>query len=480
MQQSTWIRNAAWIVAWDVASGTHAWLRDADLVFSGKTITHVGKGYAGSADSVVDGRDLMLMPGLVDIHAHPSTEPFFRGIREEHGVPAMFMTGLYERQGAFHTDAEGRRAGKIVAYCEMLRTGITTVADLSGPDPWWTDVAAASGLRVFLAPAFASACWRLENGWQLQYDWDEAAGHRGLQAALALIEQARRHPSGRLSGIVFPSQIDTCTEALLRESFEAATAMDLPFTTHCAQSVTEFNEMLHRFGKTPIRWAHDIGILGPRSILGHAIFTDEHSWTSWHTRDDVRLLGETGTHVAHCPSPFARYGQMLEDFGRYRRAGVNMGLGTDVAPHNLIEEMRLAAVMARVAARDITTTSTADIFHAATIGGAQALGRDDIGRLAPGARADIVLLDLANPFMQPARDPLRSLIYTAADRAVQTVFVDGEKVFDAGRVLTLDHATALAELAEAQARMQDAVPRHDWAHRSAGQIAPLSLPMLTG
>ena len=78
----------------------------------------------------------MLMPGLVDIHSHPSTEPFFRGIREEHGVPAMFMSGLYERSFAFRTDADGRRAGKTVAYCEMLRTGITTVADLSGPDPW--------------------------------------------------------------------------------------------------------------------------------------------------------------------------------------------------------------------------------------------------------------------------------------------------------------------------------------------------------
>ncbi len=336
----------------------------------------------------------MLIPGLVDIHSHPSTEPFFRGIREEHGVPSMFMTGLYERSFAFRTDAEGRHAGKTVAYCEMLRTGITSVADLSGADPGWLDLAAQSGLRVFIAPGYASARWHLENDWQLQYKWDEAAGQRGLHDALALIAQAAQHPSGRLSGVVFPAQIDTCTEALLRESWEAAEALDLPFTTHCAQSVNEFNEMVQRHGKTPIRWARDIGILGPRSILGHAIFTDAHSWTRWHTKDDVNILAETGASVAHCPSPFARYGQTLEDFGRYRRAGVNIGLGTDVSPHNLIEEMRLAAILARVAAQDINTTSTAAMFHAATVGGATALGRDDIGRLAAGARADLVLVDL--------------------------------------------------------------------------------------
>ena len=475
MPQTTCIRNAAWIIAWDAAAGQHLYLRDADLAFRGNTIVHVGRNYQGEADVAIDGSGLMLMPGLVDIHSHPSTEPFFRGIREEHGVPAMFMSGLYERSFAFRTDEAGRRAGKTVAYCEMLRTGITTVADLSGNDPGWIDLAAQSGLRMFLAPGYASARWHLENEWQLKYVWDEAAGQRGFRDALALLEQVRRHPGGRLSGIVFPAQIDTCTEALLRESWEAAQAQGLPFTTHCAQSVNEFNEMVSRHGKTPIRWARDIGILGPRCILGHAIFTDEHSWTNWHTRDDVRILAETGTSVAHCPSPFARYGHMLEDFGRYRRAGVNIGFGTDVSPHNLIEEMRLAAILARVAARDINITSTAAVFHAATIGGATALGRDDIGRLAPGARADLVLVDLTNPFMRPARDPLRSLVYTAADRAVHSVFVDGEKVVDNRRVLTLDHDEALGVLAEAQARMMADTSNHDWAKRRAEEIVPLSL-----
>jgi len=164
-----------------------------------------------------------------------------------------------------------------------------------------------------------------------------------------------------------------------------------------------------------------------------------------------------------------------EDFGRYRRAGVNIGFGTDVAPHNLIEEMRLAAILARVSAEDINTTSTGELFLAATVGGASALGRDDIGRLAPGMKADLVLVDLTNPFMMPARDPLRSLIYTAADRAIRAVYVDGNKVVDDRHVLTLDHAGALAALVEAQARMEADVPNHDWRGRRADEITPLCL-----
>jgi cytosine/adenosine deaminase-related metal-dependent hydrolase len=478
MASTTCIRNATCVIAWDAANRRHGYLMGGDVAFTGDTLSFVGRHYDGPADETIDGSDLMVMPGLIDLHAHPSTEPFYRGVREEHGVPAMYMSGLYERSVALQPDAAARKAGKQVAFCEMLLSGITSVVDISGIDEGWIDTAAQSGLRVFLAPSYASARWHLENGWALKYRWDEPAGRRGLDAALALIEQATAHPSGRLSGVISPAQIDTCTPDLLRDSFAAAQARDLPLTVHCAQSVNEFKEMIDRHGLSPVQFARDLGILGPRTVLGHAIFIDEHSWVRWHTRVDLGHLADTGTHVAHCPSPFARYGHTLEDFGRYRRAGVNLGIGTDVAPHNVIEEMRLGAILARVAARDITATSLGALFHAATAGGADALGRPDLGRLAPGAKADLVLVDLGNPWMRPARDPLRSLVFTAADRAVRSAFVDGAKVMEAGRVLTMDHAAALAAVAEGQQRMLREAPARDWAGRTAEQLSPLSLPVL--
>ena len=479
MPKTTRIRNAAWIVAWDSTTASHGYLNGGDLVCFGDTITFVGNDHRGDVDETIDGRDLMVMPGLIDIHSHPSTEPFFRGVREEHGLPSMYMSGLYERSFVFRPDEAGRKAAKEVAYCEMLLTGITTVADLSGNDPGWIDLAARSGLRVFLAPGYASARWYLENDWDLRYSWDEINGRRGFDDALALIDQAILHPSGRLSGIVCPSQIDTCTQDLLHDSWQAANERNLPLTTHCAQSVNEFQEMVRRHGKTPVQWAKQIGILGPRTILGHAIFIDEHSWLHWHSREDLGLLADSGASVAHCPSPFARYGHGMEDFGRYRRAGVNIGIGTDVAPHNLIEEMRLAAIVARILAEDIRTTTTAEVFRAATAGGAAALGRNDIGRLAPGAKADFVLVDLKNPFMMPARDPLRSLIYTAADRAIRDVYIAGEQVVRNGKVLTLDHASALEALTEAQQRMLSGARQRDYKGRTADEVIPLSLPPLT-
>jgi 5-methylthioadenosine/S-adenosylhomocysteine deaminase len=478
MVKATCIKGADWIITWDPAEQRHAYLNGGDLAFRGDRIEFVGQGYDGLADEIVDGRGLLVMPGLVDIHSHPSTEPFFRGLREEQGVPQMYMSGLYERFGAFFPEMDARRHAAAAAYCEMLLSGVTTAADLSAVYPGWIETAGQSGLRLFLAPGYSSARWQIAGEWRLEYRWDEAAGRKGFDAALSFIDEIARHPSGRLSGIVFPTQVDTCSEELLRDSAAAATERKLPFTTHCAQSVNEFNEMVSRHGKTPIQWADQIGILGANATLGHAIFIDEHSWLHWHSRDDLKILGNTGTSVAHCPTCFGRYGQTLEDVGRYRRAGVNLALGTDVSPHNLIEEMRHAIMLGRVAAEDLPGITTADLFHAATVGGAAALGRHDLGRLAPGMKADLVLVDLRNPFMMPARDPLRSLIYSAADRAVRDVYVDGTTVVDRGRVLTLDHAGALEALAEAQRRMEAAAPARDFRKRTAARITPLSLPVL--
>jgi 5-methylthioadenosine/S-adenosylhomocysteine deaminase len=475
---TTLIRQADWVIAWDETQGRQTYRRGVDLAFTDDRIAFLGKRYEGAADRVIDGGGLMVMPGLIDIHSHPHHEPLYRGIREEHGVANMHMTGLYERGQAFNaTDDEARAASAEFAYCELLLCGVTSLVDISGPFDGWIELFAKSGLRGFLAPGYASARWFLENDLGPSYDWNEPRGRAGFTKALAVIDEATAHPCGRLSGVISPMQIDTCTEELLRDSRDAARERGIPFTTHCSQSVNEVREMIRRHSLTPIQWADQLGLLGQGTILGHALFLDTHSWVRWHSKRDLALLGDSGTAVAHCPTPFARYGHVMESFGDYLRAGVVMGMGTDCSPHNLIEEMRKASVLARVASRGIHSVDVADFLRAATAGGAKALLRDDIGRLAPGKKADLVLVDLATPQMQPVRDPLRGFVYHAADRAVRDVFVDGIQVVADRKVLTMDQADAAQRLTAAQERMEAAAPQHDYLRRKAEEIVPLSLPV---
>src|SRR3954454_3600757 len=372
---TTVIRGADMVVAWD--GQQHVYMPDADVAFTGGAITFVGRNYPGAADEVIAGAGLMVMPGLVNIHSHPSSEPMNKGLLDEIGSPGLYNSSLYEFMPIFRADAEAVPHCVRVALSELLLSGVTTVADLSMAHPGWLDLLAESGMRVCIAPMFKSARWYTKNGHVVEYAWDEAAGEKAMVEALSLIERARQHPSGRLFGMVAPAQIDTCSEGLLRDSFVEAEAQGLSWQIHAAQSVSEFHEITRRHGHTPIGWLHHLGLLSERSIIGHGIFLDDHPSTPWHTRRDLALLAETGTTVAHCPTVFARRGITLKDFGRYKRAGVNMGVGTDTYPHNMLDEMRLVAYLARTQAGTPRTLSTTDVFDAATIGGARALGRED-------------------------------------------------------------------------------------------------------
>ena len=140
------------------------------------------------------------------------------------------------------------------------------------------------------------------SGHRVEYEWDEAFGRAGFERALATIDEAENHPSGRLSGMVAPAQIDTCSEALLRDAYAVAEDRNLPFQVHAGQSISEFHEMTRRHGMTPIEWMHHIGVLGRRTTVGHGIFLDHHPWTHWRETGDLRMLAEAGATVAHCPS----------------------------------------------------------------------------------------------------------------------------------------------------------------------------------
>ena len=473
---ATVVRNAAWVVAWDAAKESHVYLRDADIAFDGGTISQVGGRYEGAAAVEIDGRDRLIIPGLVNIHTHPTSEPLRKGLTDETRSPNFWHSSLYEFLPVLANDRDGAIASMQVAMAELLMSGVTTVADLSIPFDGWLDTLAESGIRAVAAPMFRDARWFVAEGKRVEYDWDEGAGREAFTEAQRLIELARQHPSGRLSGMVCPAQIDTCTADLIRDASDYAQERQLPFQIHAAQSVNEFHEMIRRHGVTPIHWLKDIGGLGPHTIIGHAIFLDHHPWLHWTSRNDMDILRETETTVAHCPTVFMRRGISLRSFGDYRRAGINLGIGTDTYPHNFLEEMRSVGNFARVAMETVDDLETRDVFEAATVGGTKALGRDDIGRLAPGCKADFVSVDVKDPSMMPLREPLRSLIFVAADRAVRDVYVDGEQVVADGKVLNIDLQAASEALEAAQQRSMAQVPDRDWAGRSAEELAPMVLP----
>ncbi len=474
----TVIRDAAWLIVWDEGRSGHVYRQNSDIAFSSAGILYIGARYVGHADEQISGRSLMVMPGLVNVHCHSGDEPIAKGLFEDVGTAALWGNTLYEYSTLVDVDADAKAACQTVMLADLMRSGVTTLLDIASPHAAWLPLAAQSGARVYLAPGFREARWRVVDGHRLNYVWDTALGRERYAEALAFADHARSDPSGRVDVVMAPSQIDTCSEELLQEAVAEARNRRMRITIHAAQTMAEHEELLRRSGETAPAMLERLGVLGPDLILGHCIFLDHHSWTRQRSRDDLGRLAGTGTSVAHCPVTFARSGMVLESLGAYRQAGVNVGIGTDSYPFNMLEEMREAMTCSRVAGRNVFDLDTGTLFSAATTGGARALGRTDIGRLAEGTKADLVLIDMNHPAMQPVHDPLRNLIHCAAERAVRNVYVDGRAVVKDGRAVHLDRDGAVRELQDAQERACRRAETNDPRRRSLCELAPHSLEII--
>jgi cytosine/adenosine deaminase-related metal-dependent hydrolase len=319
--------------------------------------------------------------------------------------------------------------------------------------------------------AFRSGRWLTRDGRRVAWEWDEAAGRQGLARAVAFHEKHDGAHGDLVRCFYAPAQIDTCTPELLKEAKRRADEARRPYQVHTSQSVVEFNEMVARHGKTPIAWMRELGVLGRNTVLGHAIIIGGSSWTNYPD-GDIRLMAEAGCSVAHAVWVFARRGVAMESFGRYREAGVNMSLGTDTNPQSVIEAMRWAAVVSKIMERNTEATTAAHAFDAATLGGARALMRDDLGRIAPGAKADLVLWKASSWRMTPLRDPVKNIVYNASDEDVDRVYVNGRLVVDGGRVQGADEGAILGALQAGGERMWPRMTKYDWAGRGADQLSP--------
>jgi len=470
--------HAGYVIAYDGRG--HRLLRDGTVMVEGDRIVSVGPrpaAPAGADVEIVEARGAILTPGLISTHAHIGGSPLDRSFIEDRGNPQFFYSGLFELlpvRGSAQ-DEDGTRACVDFSMAELLRGGVTTVMEIGGASEYVATRAADYGLRVYVGLAFRSGRWLTRDGRRVEWEWDEEQGRRGLAQAIEIHKKYDGAHGDLVRCFFSPAQVDTCTPELLQASKRAADERHRPWQLHTSQSVVEFNEMLGRHGKTPVAWLRDLGVLGPSAILGHAIVIGGSSWTNYPS-GDVAIMADAGCSVAHAVWVFARRGVVMESFASYRRAGVNMSLGTDTNPQSVIEAMRWAAVVSKIVEHNTEATTAAHVFDAATLGGARALGRDDLGRLAPGAKADLVLWKGASWGMTPLRDPVKNIVYNATAEDVDRVWVDGRLVVDGGRVRAADERAILAALQAGGERMWPRMGRFDWAGRDADALSPQTYP----
>jgi len=331
------------------------------------------------------------------------------------------------------------------------------------------------GLRAYIGEMYRSGRWYTDDGRSVKYEWFDDDGAKAMAHAVVFVEKLERAGNGLLKGFLTPAQVDTCSAGLLQRTAQLGREMQLPVALHTSQSVPEFQHMVMRHGCSPVEWLHQLGFLGDNVLLGHVIMPAGSSWVNYQG-DDLQLLADTGTNVAHSVWVFARRGIAMESYARYLDQGINMILGADTCPQSMIEAMRWTAVVSKIQDRQTEVATARDVFNSATIAGAKALGRDDLGRIARGAQADLLFWEGASPFMTPLRDPIRNIVYSATPEDLNSTMIAGRMVMKDRIIPGIDMDVLTRDLQKGARDMWDNMQRFDWNRRNIETLSPSSFP----
>ena len=483
--------RARYVLGFDGAD--HVLHHDASVVYDDDRIVHVGPGWDGSVDHELDLGQALLAPGLVDLDALADID---HALLDSWAAPETadglqwseaYFTG--DRHDVFTLDE--RRFIREYALAQLLLHGITTCMPIASEvhSSWAetyddavaiADAAARLGIRAYVGPSFRSGVHVLRPDGRREVLWDERRGHEGLADALEFLDHVDSLDGGLVRGALLPARIETLTPELLRAVARAAKERDVPVRLHAMQGRREIELLRERHDATPLELIQDAGLLECRLLVPHAIFgagEDEHGSP---TDAELAVLAECGAAIVHCPLTSLHYGMVLRSYDRYRDAGLTIALGTDSFPPDLLRGMDVGSSLAKIVEGRLDAGSVADYFRSATLHGATALGRDDIGRLAPGAQADIIAIDLSDPRLGVVDDPLRTVVMNGSARDIRMTVVAGRVVAKDGAVPGHDLDAMRSRAQQLFDRMRSAYASRDGQGRTPDQLFPPTFAAAAG
>jgi cytosine/adenosine deaminase-related metal-dependent hydrolase len=454
--------TARWVIGH--SDGKHVVFENGVVVIEGNAILFVGTEFEGEIASRFDYGQAVISPGFIDLDALSDLDTTILGYdngpawKKGRVWPESYVeAGPYEMYTPDELAFQKRHA-----FAQLIRNGITTALPIAslfyrawGETGQEFDAAAEAaqelGLRVYLGPAYRTGGQVTDALGNIRAIYDEDRGLAGLDGAVEFAKRIDGVGGGLVRAMFAPDRIETCTAELLRRTAAIAEEMGAPVRLHCCQSLIELRLVREQHDCAPVEWLDRIGVLGRNWLLPHG---------TQATESEFDLIADAGATLVHCPLVSARHGAKLNSFMKCRDKGINIGLGTDTYPADMILNMQIGMMTARmVDGMDAIRSET--MFNAATLGGASALNRNDIGRIAVGAKADIAVIDLSRTLQTP--DPVQTLMTSCSGRDVRDVWIDGRHVMADWEIPAVD---AAADAQRAQAQFEGVIAKYP--ERTAG------------
>ncbi len=412
-------------------------LEDRDIEIAGNRITAVrpsGEIPSNGTSTIVPADGLLAMPGLINTHAH-TPMCLFRGLAEDVDIATWFNDYIWPLES--NLTEEDVFWGMQLGLAEMIEAGVTSVADHYFHMEREVEAVETAGTRAAL-------------GWAVFGSQGEA----GVERTASFARDFSGAAGGRVTTWLAPHAPYTCDDAFLTAVAAEAERLDLGIHIHAAETAAQTQASLAAHGRTPIGVLDATGVLDRPTILAHCCGV---------TNDDIEVMARKRCGVAHAPKTYLKLGMGAAPVDSLRRAGIPVGLASDGPVSNntldILESLRLMAMVAKHESADPRDLPVAEALTIATRESARVFGLpDDLGRVAPGFLADVILVDLGGPHNQPLHDPAANLVYSVRASDVRTVVCDGRVLMRDRELLTLDKGEIIARVGENMERLARRVP----------------------
>ncbi len=422
------------------------------LLIEGDRIKAVGSTLELSAahplEPMLDAQGNLVIPGLINAHTH-GLYYLSRGL----GMDGSLLDWIRQYIGPFFLEMseEDAFAGALLSFLENLRMGNTLVIDnfyapgaRKGNADQVARAAEQSGIRAVLARCYVDRAGRLP------VEFVESSD-QVVQEYERLLRTWHTRANGRLQVWVAPVTLPSCTPESILSVHELAEHWGVGVHTHCAETLESVEMVRKQYGKSFVQVFDELGVLGPAFHSVHSV---------WLSDSELRLLRDAGAKAIHNPAANMLLAEGIAPVAKMRRLGMTVALGTD-APNNsqdMVQSMKAAALLQRVASLDAGALSAQDVLRMATIEGARTLGmEDELGSLEVGKKADVVIVDIHGLHTTPSHDPVSTLVYSCTGCDVRTVIVDGKVLVEQGHLVSHDVHQVLENAQRAASRLRNRV-----------------------